>query len=180
MFAVLYPSRWPWLKTLKRRTPTVSTTERPSGKNFTSLISNIQPWSANLKWQKGIKVEVINKCLYTSGQILGLIHHFLFERGSCFGDNTFLLTHISHTTPTLSAFPQRSTAAAFSECICGVGGLGRDGKLNEACFMLSVASCWWQIHLVCKENKMGKDNIRKSRNWGTNAGLGGLSPYSNV
>lgn len=57
-------------------------------------------------------MEVINKRLYTSGQILGLIHHFLFERGPCLGDNTFLLMHISHTTPTLSAFPQRSGAAA--------------------------------------------------------------------
>lgn len=106
-------------------------------------------------------MEVINKCLYTSGQILGLIHHFLLERGFCFGDNTFLLTHISHTTPTLSAFPQRTWAAAFSGQVCGVGGLERDSKLNEARFMLGVASCWWQIHLVCKENKMGKDTVRK-------------------
>lgn len=61
-------------------------------------------------------MEVINKRLYTSGQILGLMHHFLFERGPCLGDNTFLLMHISHTTPTLSAFfPQRSRAAAPSE-----------------------------------------------------------------
>lgn len=92
---------------------------------------------------------------------MGLIHHFLVERGFCFGDNTFLLIHISHTTPTLSAFPQRTSAAAFSGQVYRVRGLERDRKLNEACFMLGIASCWWQIHLVCKENKMGKDIVRK-------------------
>jgi len=61
-----------------------------------------------------------------------------------------------------------------------VGGLGRGRKLNRAGFMLGVGSCWWQIHLVCKDNKMAKDIIRKSRNRGTNAGLEGLSPYSEV
>lgn len=48
ILAVWYPSLCPWLSTLKRAMPMVSTTERPSGKNLTSLTSSIQPWSANL------------------------------------------------------------------------------------------------------------------------------------
>lgn len=48
IWAVWYPSLWPWQSTLKRAMPMVSTTERPSGKNLTSLTSSIQPWSANL------------------------------------------------------------------------------------------------------------------------------------
>lgn len=48
ILAVWYPSLWPWLSALKRAMPMVSTTERPSGKNLTSLTSSIQPWSANL------------------------------------------------------------------------------------------------------------------------------------
>lgn len=48
ILAVWYPSLCPWLSTLKRAMPMVSTTERPSGKNLTSLTCSIQPWSANL------------------------------------------------------------------------------------------------------------------------------------